>query len=85
VKYWLFVLFLLPFCYDAPAQVDTTYLKRLYDRCLDFSEDKADSLLHYANFIKTESDRLKFNKGDVLSLRLKGIYEEMSSNYSSAI
>lgn len=85
MKYWLPVLFLLPFCYDAPAQVDTTYLKRLYDRCLDFSEDKADSLLHYANFIKTESDRLKFNKGDVLSLRLKGIFEEMSSNYPSAI
>lgn len=85
MKYWLPVFFLLYYCYDAPAQVDTTYLKGLYDRCLDFSEDRADSLLYFANFIKTESDRLKFHKGDVLSLRLKGIYEEMGNNYPSAI
>lgn len=85
MKYWLLVLSLLFVLYDSPAQVDTTYLKALYDRCLDFSEDKTDSLLYYANFIKTESDKLRFIKGDVLSLRLKGIYEEMNSNYSLAI
>lgn len=85
MKYWLLVFSLLPVFYTAPAQVDTTYLKALYDRCLDFSEDKTDSLLYYATFIKKESDRLKFIKGDVLSLRLKGIYEEMNSNYSGAI
>lgn len=85
MKYWLLVLSLFSASYNAPAQVDTTYLKALYDRCLDFSEDKADSLLYYATFIKKESDQLQFIKGDVLSLRLKGIYEEMNNNYSSAI
>lgn len=85
MKYWFLVFFTLSVSYHAPAQVDTTYLKALYDRCLDFSEDKADSMLHYAHFIKTESDRLQFIKGDVLSLRLKGIFEEMSSNYTAAI
>ncbi|AXY77470.1 hypothetical protein D3H65_27340 [Paraflavitalea soli] len=85
MKYWLLVLSLFSVSLHAPAQVDTNYLKALYDRCLDFSEDKADSILHYATLIKKESDQLHFNKGDVLSLRLKGIFEEMSSNYSGAI
>lgn len=85
MKYWLPVLFLLHVSHVSSAQVDTTYLKAVYDRCLDFSEDKTDSLLYYANFIKTESDKLQFIKGDVLSLRLKGIYEEMSSNFPRAI
>ena len=85
MKYRLLVLYLLSIFYNASAQVDTARLKALYDRCLDFSEDKTDSLLYYANFIKTESDKLQFIKGDVLSLRLKGIYEEMSNNYPSAI
>jgi pentatricopeptide repeat protein len=60
-------------------------MKWLYDRCIDFTEDTIDSILYYAEFIKKEADRLKFVKGDVLSLRLKGIYEEMNSNYPSAI
>ncbi|WP_315820507.1 tetratricopeptide repeat protein [Paraflavitalea speifideaquila] len=85
MKYWLLVLSLFCVFIKAPAQVDTTYLKALYDRCLDFSEDKIDSMFHYAVLIKKESDRLQFVKGDVLSLRLKGIYEEMNNNYSVAI
>ncbi|NII23708.1 sensor histidine kinase [Pseudoflavitalea sp. X16] len=85
MKYWWPVLFLLLVSNASSAQVDTTYLKAVYDRCLDFSEDKTDSLLYYANFIKTESDKLQFIKGDVLSLRLKGIYEEMSNNFPRAI
>lgn len=86
MKCWLFILLLISIVHhQAPAQVDTTHLKAMYDRCLDFSEDKIDSILHYANFIKTESARLKFIKGDVLSLRLHGIYEEMSNNYTEAI
>ena len=67
------------------TQVDTSYLKKLYDRCLDFSEDKVDSIAYYADFIAGEAARLKFNKGDVLSLRLKGIYEDLNNNYEKAI
>ncbi|WP_276485277.1 tetratricopeptide repeat-containing sensor histidine kinase [Paraflavitalea pollutisoli] len=85
MKYWILTLTFYCFLHQADAQVDTTYLKALYDRCLDFSEDKADSMLYYANLIKRESDRMKFIKGDVLSLRLKGIFEELNSNYTSAI
>jgi signal transduction histidine kinase len=69
----------------ACAQADTTRLKSLYDRCLDFSEDKIDSLHYYADSIAKEARRLHFNKGDVLSLRLKGIYEDLSNNYEKAI
>ena len=81
---WLFILFLsasLP----SLAQVDTGYLKSLYDRCLDFSEDKKDSIRYYADFIEEHAKHLHFNKGEVLSSRLRGIYEEMSSNYEEAI
>jgi signal transduction histidine kinase/Tfp pilus assembly protein PilF len=67
------------------TQVDTSHLKKIYDRCLDFSEDKKDSIRFYANYIEEEALKLSFNKGNVLSSRLKGIYEEMTSNYESAI
>lgn len=79
--FFLALIVSLP-CY---SQVDTTYLKGLYDRCLDFSEDKKDSVKQYAALIEHESVRLGFNKGEVLSSRLKGIYEELGSNYESAI
>jgi len=85
VKYWLLSLILISLIVSTSAQTDTNHLKALYDRSLDFSEDKIDSILYYAEFIKKEADRLKFAKGDVLSLRLKGIYEELNSNYPSAI
>ena len=81
--------FLLILALISPAfsfsQVDTSHLKNLYDRCLDFSEDKIDSIAYYADYISRQAVRLKFNKGDVLSLRLKGIYEELSNNYKKAI
>ena len=72
-------------CLSSFAQVDTTQLKGLYDRCLDFSEDKIDSIHYYADYISKEADLLQYNKGNVLSLRLKGIYEDLSNNYEKAI
>ena len=57
----------------------------MYDRCLDFSEDKIDSIHYYAEYIAKEASQLKFNKGNVLSLRLHGIYEDLSNNYEKAI
>ncbi len=77
---------MLLFCLsDSRAGIDTIYLKQLYDRCLDFNESKIDSLKYYADFIQKESARLKFEKGPVLSLRLKGLYEEFQSDYKEAI
>lgn len=84
MKPWLFFLALIS-SVPSFSQVDTSYLKNLYDRCLDFDEDKIDSIKHYASYIETESARLNFNKGDVLSSRLKGICEELGNNYESAI
>ena len=75
----------LTFGAQASAQVDTNYLKSLYDRCLDFSDDKKDSLRFYAGVIQQESERLGFIKGEVLSIRLRGIAEELASNYEDAI
>jgi signal transduction histidine kinase len=84
LKRYLLILALFSYAYSYP-QVDTSHLKKLYDRCLDFSEDKIDSIAYYADYISKESARLKFNKGDVLSLRLKGIYEDLRNNYEKAI
>jgi len=44
------------------CQVDTSYLKSVYDRSLDFAEDKLDSINYYADLIAKESVRLHFNK-----------------------
>jgi signal transduction histidine kinase len=85
VKYYYLLLLALISALHSFSQVDTSYLKRLYDRCLDFSEDKNDSIAWYAQYIESEAARLKFNKGSVLSLRLKGLHEEMASNYEKAI
>lgn len=67
------------------SQADTVRLRNLYDRCLDFSEDKIDSIRYYAEYISKEAARLHYNKGDVLSLRLKGIYEDLGNDYEKAI
>jgi signal transduction histidine kinase len=72
-------------CKYSFSQADTAQLKNLYDRCLDFNEDKIDSIRIYADYISKEAARLQYNKGDVLSLRLKGIYEDLSNNYEKAI
>lgn len=66
-------------------KTDTSYLKSLYNRCLDFTEEKKDSLRHYAQFIAVQSEKHHFIKGAVLSLRLKGLYEELKNNYEKAI
>lgn len=67
------------------SQEDTLYLKNLYDRSLDFGELKSDSILYYATYIQKRSAELGYNKGEVLSLRLKGIYCEFKNEYDSAI
>jgi signal transduction histidine kinase len=84
VKYYLLTLALMCSCLAYP-QADTAHLKKIYDRCLDFSEDKIDSIKYYAVFIEQESERLNFNKGPVLSTRLLGLYEDLNNNYEKAI
>ncbi len=80
--YLLFCSFLFQ---EVFAQEDTASLKALYDRVLDFNSAKADSVLYYARYIEKEAQRLDFDKGAVLSLRLKGIYREFREEYDSAI
>jgi signal transduction histidine kinase len=79
----LIIVVLLSFA--AKSQVDTGYLKALYDRCLDFDESKIDSIGFYANFIEKESKKISYVKGPVLSLRLKGLQQEFRSDYKAAI
>lgn len=81
----LSLIFLSLFSREIFAQDDTNHLKALYDRALDFKGSKADSVLYYANFIEREAANLNFDKGAVLSLRLKGIYQELREEYDSAI
>lgn len=81
---FLIILFCLSFS-SLFSQVDTASIKTLYDRILDFDESKSDSILYYASYIQTSSTSLHFNKGEVLSLRLRGIYNEYKNEYDSAI
>lgn len=81
-----FLVILACISLHASAQhVDTNYLKSLYDRCLDFEEGEADSLHYYAGFIASQSRKLNFINGDVLSLRLKGLFYDLKGEYSTAI
>jgi len=68
-----------------PQQADTNYLKKLYDRCLDFDESKTDSISLCADYILKEAARLHYNRGEVLASRLKGLAEDLSGNYDKAI
>lgn len=85
MKYYLLLGILITCVRSFTQPVDTNQLKNLYDRCLDFSEDKIDSIHYYADYISKEADLIKYNRGNVLSLRLKGIYEDLSNNYEKAI
>ena len=69
----------------AVSQVDTNYLKDLYDHCIDLDESKKDSVKYYSEFIRKHADRLDFEKGDVLTLRLNGYYAELSNFYEEAL
>lgn len=65
--------------------MDTSYIKHLYDRCLEFDETKTDSICYYAALIESESKKIKFKKGPVLSTRLYGICMEFQSDFDKAI
>lgn len=67
------------------AQSDTQAIKNLYDRVLDFDDSKLDSFDHYTHLIEKRSKELGFDKGEILSVRLKGIKAELSGDYKSAI
>lgn len=82
---YLFYSFLLLLSGSLAAQVDTSRIKLLYDHCLEFDESKTDSLCYYSGYIESESKKLRFNKGAVLSLRLKGLCNEFKSQYEVAI
>lgn len=85
VKYLLFIATLFFSVKALPQQADTNYLKALYDRCIDFDESKADSVSFYAAFIAKEASRLNYDRGEVLSSRLKGIAEDLKGDYDKAI
>ena len=85
MKYLLSILTFLFSLQALSQRADTNYLKALYDRCLDFDESKADSVLFYAVFIQKEADRLQYNRGEVLSSRLKGIAEDLRGDYQKSI
>ena len=85
MKYCLLFLLIVRSLNVLPQKTDTSYLKALYDRCIDFDESKADSLKIYARFIAKEAALLHYDRGEVLSSRLNGIAEDLRGNYDSAI
>jgi signal transduction histidine kinase len=85
VKYPFLFFILFSSLVAKPQQADTNYLKALYDRCLDFDESKADSLPFYAGIISEEAAKLHYDRGEVLSSRLRGISEDLKGEYDKAI
>ncbi|MFT3933202.1 MAG: tetratricopeptide repeat-containing sensor histidine kinase [Chitinophagaceae bacterium] len=85
MKYAILFICIIFSGFARAQQADTNHLKLLYDRCLDFDESKADSLKIYADFIANEAEKLHYNRGEVLSSRLKGISKDLKGDYDSAI
>ena len=67
------------------AQTDTLEIKKLYDKALDFDDSKVDSLELYINLIESSSKELQYDKGEILSTRLKGIKAEFLGDFNTAI
>jgi len=64
--------------------IDSLYLRNIYDRSIDFDETKLDSLLYYSNYIREKSAEIKLKTGSVMALRLLAIHTEMQGEYDSA-
>ncbi|ULQ52592.1 tetratricopeptide repeat-containing sensor histidine kinase [Flavihumibacter fluvii] len=86
MKSFFIILFALGLASSAAAiPADSTVLKHLYDRVINFSEEKLDSITFYANFIEHESETIGFSKGKILAQRLKGLHADLTGNYEDAI
>jgi signal transduction histidine kinase len=85
VKYLFYIVASLLSLTSLSQQADTNYLKALYDRCLDLDESKADSVAFYASFIEREAGQLHYDRGEVLSSRLRGIAEDLKGAYEKSI
>ena len=66
-------------------QPDTNAIKNLYDLSLDFTDDRVADLRENADKIEVQSAKAEFTKGQLLANRLRGLAEEYSGNYESAI
>ena len=85
MKYLLLFFIIFSTVRTRCQEVDTNYLKKLYDRCIDFNESKSDSLIIYADIISKQAVRLQYDRGEVLSTRLRGLAADLKGDYSKAI
>lgn len=86
MKYLTFILLAVGMATNVAAQpADTTSLKELYDRTINFSEEKLDSIAWYANYIEEQSKDIGFSKGKILATRLRGLHSDLTGNYDEAI
>jgi signal transduction histidine kinase len=85
VKLFFLLLLLISFSTAFTQAADTSSIKALYLRCMNFSEADVDSIKYYANFVATQSVKLHFEKGKFYSLRLHELYAEYKSDYEKAV
>lgn len=87
IQIWLIVVSFLVSSVVAAQEnyTDTASLMALYDRSIDFAEERADSLIINANIIEAAAEKLQFRNGIILSNRLRGLAEEFAGNYEDAI
>jgi signal transduction histidine kinase len=69
----------------ASAESDSTYLFYLYGHGLRLTEQKADSILYYSEYIGISAEKIHYAKGRIFSLRLKGFFYESKSEFEKAI
>ncbi|MFT4024278.1 MAG: tetratricopeptide repeat-containing sensor histidine kinase, partial [Flavihumibacter sp.] len=60
-------------------------MTRLYERTVDFAENHADSILINAAFIEQASLEASFEQGAAMTLRLKGLYYDITGDYNQAL
>ena len=86
MKYLFIILAAVGFCHTGWAYpADTSALNVLYERTVDFAEDKLDSILINAAFIEKAGQKAHLEQTPVMVQRLRGLYYDLTGDYNEAL
>lgn len=86
MKYLFIILAVIGFCHAGWASpADTSALNVLYERTVDFAEDKLDSILINASFIEKAGQKEHLEQTPVMVQRLRGLYYDLTGDYNEAL
>lgn len=81
----LLPLLLLPLSLSAYGQTDSVHVRHLYYHSMKLTEERADSIEYYAQYIGHVYEIQHWPEAKVMSLRLYGYYNENKANFPKAI